>query len=32
MVLTSFQLAASAGLAVARWHAQFQARGPPLAH
>ena len=32
MAMTSFQLACSAGLAVARWHAQFQARGPPLAH
>ena len=32
MVLTPFQLTASAGLAVARWHAQFQARGPPFPH
>ena len=32
MVLTTFQLAASVGLAVARWHAQFQARGPPFPH
>jgi hypothetical protein len=32
MALTTFQLTASAGLAVARWHAQFQARGPPFPH
>ena len=30
LVLTSFVLAALAGLARARWHAHFQARGPPL--
>ena len=30
--LASFQFVAYAGLAVARWHAQFQARGPPFSH
>ena len=30
LVLTSFVLVALAGLARARWHAHFQARGPPL--
>lgn len=30
MALTALQLVASIGLAVARWHAQFQARGPPF--
>ena len=30
MSLTAVQLVASVGLAVARWHAQFQARGPPF--
>jgi hypothetical protein len=29
LVLTPFLLATLAGLAVARWHALFQARGPP---
>lgn len=29
LALFSFQLALSAGLATARWHAQFEARGPP---
>ena len=32
MSLTALQLCASVGLAVARWHAQFQARGPPFSH
>lgn len=32
MSLTALQLNASMGLAVARWHAQFQARGPPFPH
>ena len=32
LALTTSQLATSAGLAVARWHAQFQARGPPFPH
>jgi hypothetical protein len=30
LVLTSFVLLVLAGLARARWHAHFQARGPPL--
>ncbi len=30
LVLTSFVLLVLAGLAQARWHAYFQARGPPL--
>lgn len=30
LVLVPFAFAVSAGLAVARWHALFQARGPPL--
>jgi len=30
LVLTSFVLSVLAGLARARWHAHFQARGPPL--
>ena len=30
--LTSLRLVLANGLAVARWHAQFQARGPPKTH
>ena len=30
LLLTSFVLMVLAGLAQARWHAHFQARGPPL--
>lgn len=32
LALIQLQLVLAHGLAVARWHAQFQARGPPISH